>query len=594
VDESTLRSYFRKVLGVAPGASRKELRQCRDKRAQRWRTMLIQPIIDPNSTDPLVIGNKDAAKVAEHRLAITNTAYDCLSDFDKFRDFQQRLVNSETELPDLDSMLSVLGESAVKPPAPRVLEKRQAEQEEKMERIRGLVTEKVRTTGREKAVTLMQGRLPDADSFYDNVYRAARDAGFQLALDEMATLAESKLELDQNFKSDIDEVIVDQAEMVAHKEADRLEEKAAATAPTSKTPRMVAGALSVVIMAGVVSLCFWGATSQPSSMPTVQNGSKNLAVAPNLDAATAPVHVPEQTAGVNGVMPAAPAAGIANSVFNRSVFGADSAVPTPKADVAATQTGTSAQASTATADVTSATACEAISEYQIKATPVPDKIVAMGVALLNIGGTAGLAGYPNTPGKTTKSPSSKIYIDGVLAAQKQDWEKSLKSFRDYYAETKAPEALYNEATVLSLKNDDKAAVDVYNKLLEANKAQPQALYNRGIAHGHLADAAWQASNTQEWARQLLMALNNYTLAIKTEPRLAQAYYNRGIVRYRLGQSELAYQDFDHVQSMHPAFVDAAVWNRDVVGFFLKKNAAVPKPPVPPQPIGPVGPAGPPG
>ena len=148
--------------------------------------MLIQPIIDPNNNDPLVVGQKDAAKVAEHRLAITNTAYDCLSDSDKFRDFQQRLANSETELPDLDSMLSVLGESNVKPLAPRVLAKRQAEQEEKMERIKGLVTEKVRTAGREKAVTLMAGRLPDADAFYDNVYKAARDAGNQLAIEELA------------------------------------------------------------------------------------------------------------------------------------------------------------------------------------------------------------------------------------------------------------------------------------------------------------------------------------------------------------------------------------------------------------------------
>ena len=137
-------------------------------------------------------------------------------------------------------------------------------------------------------------------------------------------------------------------------------------------------------------------------------------------------------------------------------------------------------------------------------------------------------------------------------------------------------------------------MDIYNQLLQDNKALPQALYNRGISHGHLADAAWQANDPHEWCKQLLMALNNYSLAVKTEPRLAQAYYNRGIIRYRLGQSDLAYQDFDHVQSMHPVFVDAAVWNRDVVGFFLKKNTAVPKPPVPPQPIGPVGPAGPPG
>ena len=79
-------------------------------------------------------------------------------------------------------------------------------------------------------------------------------------------------------------------------------------------------------------------------------------------------------------------------------------MPTPSTDVAATQIGTNAQAAPSTADITSAAACENVSDAQIKAITVPDKIVAMGVALLNIGGIAGMAGYPNAPGQEQAIP----------------------------------------------------------------------------------------------------------------------------------------------------------------------------------------------
>ncbi|MBS1996740.1 MAG: hypothetical protein JSS86_10530, partial [Cyanobacteria bacterium SZAS LIN-2] len=117
MDESTLRNYFRKAIGVAPGASRKELKLCRDKRAQRWRSMLAAPGSEQTAE------GQEAAKLAEQRLAITNTAYDCLSNADKFREFQAKLAAGEAELPDLDSLLSSL-DSEHKPVAPRVLAKR--------------------------------------------------------------------------------------------------------------------------------------------------------------------------------------------------------------------------------------------------------------------------------------------------------------------------------------------------------------------------------------------------------------------------------------------------------------------------------------
>jgi tetratricopeptide (TPR) repeat protein len=598
LDESSLRSYFRKVLGVQPGASRKEIRQSRDKRAQRWRMMLPQAGVEIFSTD-----ETGRQKLAESRLAITNIAYDSLTNADKFREAQSRIDAGELTLPDLDEMMLVLGESNIKPPAPRVLAKRQALLQEKMERIVTLVTEAVQSAGHDQALKMMQGKLPDADRFYDAVYKAARDAGSEVCRSEIAALAKDKLELDETFQSEVESVIVDQAEMVAHKEYDRLEEKAASTVTkASTTPRVVAGMLSLVIMGLVVSVCFYGATSQPTATPTVANGSKNLAVAPNLDAATAPVHVPADSiqAGLNGAGAPAPAAGIANSVFNRSVFGpnsSDSTQPTPAADVAATQNGTTQQAAQPASvpaavlnkiTSTQVNNAEAISEYTIKTTPVPDKIVAMGVALLDKAGPAGMAGYP----QDGKKGVSASYAAGLDAAMKQSYEDSLRAFRQYFSTTGAKEALYNEAIVLGLQGQLKPAVDAYSKALAIDPSLPQALYNRALTHDRLADAAWQANNTFEWRRQLFLSIQNYDLASQVDPRMSQAYYNRGIAHFRLNKNELSYDDFNKARSLMPESMQSATYNRDLVGFFLKRNANVPSPPAPPPPIGPVGPAGP--
>ena len=261
MDESTLRNYFRKALGVAPGVSRKELKACRDKRAQRWRAMLTSPSGEPGAQANAE--QAETAKLAEERLSITNMAYDCLSNADKFRDFQSKLAAGEAHLPDLDSLLSTLGEE-VKPVAPRVLAKRQAQLQEKMERIHVLLVESVQKGGHDQALKMTQGKLPDADKFYDAVYAAAVEAGKATCAEELAALAQSKLEVDETFQSELDELIVDQAEVISHKEYDRLEDRAAMSAPTPAMPRFVALTLTLIIMGLVVTLCLWGATSSPT------------------------------------------------------------------------------------------------------------------------------------------------------------------------------------------------------------------------------------------------------------------------------------------------------------------------------------------
>ncbi|MBS1992131.1 MAG: tetratricopeptide repeat protein [Cyanobacteria bacterium SZAS LIN-3] len=587
MDESTLRNYFRKAIGVAPGASRKELKLCRDKRAQRWRSMLAAPGSEQTAE------GQEAAKLAEQRLAITNTAYDCLSNADKFREFQAKLAAGEAELPDLDSLLSSL-DSEHKPVAPRVLAKRQAQLQEKMERIVTLVTESVQKAGHDEALKLTQGKLPDADQFYDAVYKAAVTAGNKTSAEEIASLNNGKIELDETFKSDLDSLVIDQSEIIAHKEYDRLEDRAAMSAPTPAMPRFVALTLTLIIMGLVVSVCFYGATSSPTP---------NVAPAVPTPAAQNPADV----SGRATEMAPAPVPGIANSVFNRSTFGPPSSptaitppvVPVP-VQPAVTPVPADGAAPVATSPVNTApgpapavSAAEAnqaeLTGAAAPAGPAPDARVAVAAGLVANAGNAGMAGLPASDTK----PGAKAYRTALDAGMKGAFADSVNGFRQAYAEGHLGEALYNEGVILGVQGRYDEALAAYNKLLSDHPAFAQALYNRALTHQLLALAAWNAKKVPQWRSNLNQALASYDLALKADPRLSQGYFNRGIVHYQLGQKDEAYSDFARADSLLPKFMPAAAYNRDVVGLALKKGNAAPAQPAPACPLGPVGPAGPP-
>ena|GEM_PF-588381 len=601
MDESTLRNYFRKALGVAPGISRKELKSCRDKRAQRWRSMLTATSGEQPSSEQAEI-----AKLAEERLAMTNTAYDCLSNADKFRDFQSKLASGDAHLPDLDSLLSSLGEE-VKPVAPRVLAKRQAQLQEKMERIHILTVESVQKAGHDQALKMTQGKLPDADVFYDAVYNAAVAAGRRTCSDELAALAETKLEVDETFQSELDELVVDQAEMIAHKEYDRLEDRAAMSAPTPAMPRFVALTLTLIIMGLVVSLCFWGATSSPTSpgapvpyvAPTATNTVVPEAVAPNLTAVPLGNVAPATTGLAPATnVPAAPVPGIANSVFNRSTFGEPSsptaATPPSNPPLAQTTPVTQPAAAVPTAPVVVPAGVVSVEEADraeqtaVISTAAPNPDVAVGAGLVANAGNAGMAGLPAVDTRA----GAAAYKAAVAEAMKGAFPASLTGFRQAYAEGHFREALYNEGVVLGVQGHYAEALNVYNKLLSTHPSFAQGFYNRALTHQLLAAEAWKAKNTALWQKNLSQAVANYDLAVKADPRLSQAYFNRGIVHYQLNQKDKAYEDFVKADSFGPGFMPAVGYNRDVVGMALKKNGLPPSP-APACPLGPVGPAGPP-
>jgi tetratricopeptide (TPR) repeat protein len=541
--------------------------------------MLISPALDES---PVPKDGAEAANTAQGRLAITNTAYDCLSNFDKFRDFQSRLAAGDSYLPDLDSLLATLGEANVKPVAARVLAKRQAQLQEKMDRIVVLATESVQTAGHDQALKLTQGKLPDADQFYDSVYKAARDAGNRTCVEEMSQLANSKLEVDETFKSELDSLVIDQAEMIAHKEYDRLEDKAASSAPTRAMPRFVALTLSLIIMGLVIVVCFGGATSPPTSIPASQ-----YAVPPTNNALS-PVTAPSSS-----TMPAAPAAGIANSVFNRSLFGPANSQVTGQA-APATQANNGAAPVAVPAPV-----LHPVSDAEVKDAEVAVAVVAAGqgnapppvdaasAAFVSNAGAAGLAGY----GSAGTKAGGTQYASGIDAAMKGLYAESLRNFTESYIAGRSKEALYNEAVVLALQGQFQLSLQGYDQVLSLSPSFPQALYNRALDHQLLARAAGQSKNIGEWRKQLTMAIKNYTLAVKVEPRMSQAFYNRGLAYHDLGQMEKASADFTKANEQ-PVFMQAAAYNRDLIDVSLKKRTDAPATSPPPAPVGPVGPPGP--
>ncbi|CAN5499197.1 hypothetical protein BH11CYA1_BH11CYA1_24280 [soil metagenome] len=267
MDESTLRIYFRRVLGVPAGASRKILRAARDRRAALWRErMLAAPA-----------GQK---QLNEQRLAITNMAFDALSDSVRFKSYYTRMQAGVETLPELDDLLEGLGDSSPKPPPPRVVEKRLAAVHERMQRTQTLIETAIRETVEAVSKRLQENTVPDSDEFYDAVYAAAMASGRQVRDDEVQSAIKSKIELDENCISELDSLITDTAEMAAHRAYDKLEAAVAASGaaePTQPASRSVALTLSLLILVLVFGASYFALSKDPAAF--FASNSPNAAAA---------------------------------------------------------------------------------------------------------------------------------------------------------------------------------------------------------------------------------------------------------------------------------------------------------------------------
>lgn len=262
MDESTLRIYFRRVLAVPSGASRKVLRSARDKRAAQWR-------------EKMLAASGADKQIFERRLAITNMAYDALSDSVRFRAYHNRLESGEETLPELESLLEGLGEATPRPLPQRVVEKRLAAVHERMQRARTMIETAVKHGAESEAKSLQAVKVPDSDEFYDSVYAAAVAGGQLAKSEELATVTRSAAPLDEDCLTELDALIIDTAEISAHKAYDRLEESVAATTEETKpSSRGVALVLSMIILGLVFGAAYWGMTRNPDAFlsPTARGG----------------------------------------------------------------------------------------------------------------------------------------------------------------------------------------------------------------------------------------------------------------------------------------------------------------------------------
>ncbi len=81
------------------------------------------------------------------------------------------------------------------------------------------------------------------------------------------------------------------------------------------------------------------------------------------------------------------------------------------------------------------------------------------------------------------------------------------------------------------KQDYKAALQDFNKVIELSPSDPDAFYNRGLTYKKL--------------NQIDQAFDDYSAAIKENPKYAKAYNNRGAIYGQRGEFNKAITDFNH-------------------------------------------------
>lgn len=467
MDESTLRIYLRRVLAVPAGASRKVLRSARDRRSGLWREKLLAA---PASEKQLF----------EQRLAITNTAYDVLSDAVRFRTFYTRLEAGEEVLPELELLLAGLGESSPKPLPARVVEKRLAAVHERMQRTQTLIESAIREAVDNEAKRLQEQSVPDADEFYDAVYACGIAAGTRVKEDEIANSGKNKI-LDENCLAELDATITDTSEMAAHKAYDKLEAKVATSTAEEATPanRSTALALSLIILVLVFGAAYFTLSRDPSSFlaapaPVVTLTEAEALACESPQDAKILASPDQKIAGGAGLIATAGAAGLAGSINNDTEDGQISYHEGIQAAI-------SGDTTQALADFDKA--------YQANAN--------LKVALYNKGNLLALTGRPV---EAIASYSEFLKFKPNLAQAYYN--------RGLAHQTLALQAVSNQSDEnrrATAGQELQKAIANYNCCLKINPRCAQAYYNRGFA-GYCLGQFEQALSDFEKAQSLLPIL----------------------------------------------------------------------------------------
>jgi tetratricopeptide (TPR) repeat protein len=104
------------------------------------------------------------------------------------------------------------------------------------------------------------------------------------------------------------------------------------------------------------------------------------------------------------------------------------------------------------------------------------------------------------------------------------------------------EVYFQRGLVYSQKKDYDLAIDNYSQAIRRNPKNPSLYYNRGVAHSKKGNYA--------------QAIVDYTEAIRLNPKDADAVFNRAFAYKRKGEYDKAIADYTQVAQLNPKDVTA--------------------------------------
>lgn len=218
-------------------------------------------------------------------------------------------------------------------------------------------------------------------------------------------------------------------------------------------------------------------------------------------------------------------------------------------------------------------------------------------------GPAGMAGYANS----LEIEGASDYNRGLDLSYERKYDLALKQFDN--SKKRNPNLFqtpYNEASLYYWQGREGEALQKFGEALSLRPDLAQACYNRGVIRLHQADqtiAALSKTATassekaspdtlkQMATKQLYAAIADFELAMERAPLMPQPIYNRGRARFRLGDLEGAREDFASVLKLNSTMT-AAKHNLARVESELARKSGKPGDPNPEKPDETTVPAGP--
>jgi tetratricopeptide (TPR) repeat protein len=555
IDENTLRTQLRSILGVPAGASRRQMRRARDREVQLCR-------------DDMLSSDAKLNALAKKRLDELDRALEYLTEPKKFRDFHE-LVNDKITLGTLEpgslaasiarsqgfenktatevDAESVAAESATSgislaeerevlkelrrkrlEKAPKIGHKRLKAREKLVAETTNEIEQVANSTARTRANELVAKGYTGSEEFFESVYTAALQAAQGIRDQAIKTSQEKDLPLDEKVLDEWETTILDKSELAAEREYNNLEGVMATRKPSPYQGPKFAFRLVVTLVtvaAALVVFC-----------------NINVAVWTN------------NSASRKQQNPVDSAADLFRQLKNL-----------PKK--------LSANTSISTAE-----------------------------GLVSNAGTAGPAGASMSMG----IDGSADYNAGCAAITNGDFTKSIASFNNAISKNRnIYQYCYNRAMGWLSRGDYQAALQDFNAAIGLRTDLMQARYNKGVIFllGG-ADYAGRAIHEKNEKLRIAMedqavinlraAIAEFSSVSVNMPELAQPLYNRALAKYRLGDLAGAAVDFEAAFNRDPKMA-AAKYNLEIVKSALAapdKKPAIPSGTTPSAPVGPQGPPAP--